>query len=151
MYRESLELVPNAFKTLENLAALLTRCPDPQDPRHRGGSSAGAGRGRAVASRPGHLRRMEFAQFRAGNWRGAVEASRKTMQLPTSGADGTWLILAVAQWQLGERESARAWYDRGAAWMERNTPDGELSLLSPRRQLMGPGDAPEAPEAIGDQ
>jgi tetratricopeptide (TPR) repeat protein len=143
-YRESLELVPNAFKTLENLAGLMTRCPDPQV---RDLVEAVRMRKRAVELSPQDRdiwRVLECAQLRAGNWRAAVEASRKTIQLPTSGAYD-WLILAMDQWQMGERESARDWYVRAVAWMEKNRPDRALRALhAEAAALMGPREARDA-------
>jgi hypothetical protein len=33
----------------------------------------------------------------------------------------------MAHWQLGEKDKARAWYDRAVAWMDKNQPqNGEL-------------------------
>ena len=33
-----------------------------------------------------------------------------------------WFYLAMAHWQLGEKEQARQWYDRAVEWMDKNQP-----------------------------
>jgi hypothetical protein len=36
-----------------------------------------------------------------------------------------WIFLAMAHWQLGEKDRAREWYDRGLAGIEEHPPEGE--------------------------
>jgi hypothetical protein len=31
----------------------------------------------------------------------------------------------MAHWQLGEKEKARTWFDKGVAWIEKNKPQDE--------------------------
>jgi hypothetical protein len=31
----------------------------------------------------------------------------------------------MAQWQLGEKEKARTWFDRAVQWMKKNQPSNE--------------------------
>jgi hypothetical protein len=34
----------------------------------------------------------------------------------------------MAQWRLGHKDEARAWFDKAAAWMDKHKPkDGELA------------------------
>ena len=43
-----------------------------------------------------------------------------------SGGDATdWLCLAMAHWQLGDRDEARRWYNEAIGWMEEKKPDDE--------------------------
>jgi tetratricopeptide (TPR) repeat protein len=45
---------------------------------------------------------------------------------PKGGSPGQWLYLAMAHWQLGEKDQARQWYDRAAGRLERRPSDAEL-------------------------
>ena len=60
---------------------------------------------------------LGVADYRAGQWKDAVEALEKSLQLQK---DNAWdlFFLAMAHWQLGEREAARDDYRKGVAWME---------------------------------
>jgi tetratricopeptide (TPR) repeat protein len=65
------------------------------------------------------------AQFRAGNWQEAIDALEKSKDLRQGGDGVDGFFLAMAHWQLGEREEARRWHDRSVAWMDANKPDNE--------------------------
>jgi hypothetical protein len=41
----------------------------------------------------------------------------RTADHPTSATSG--FVLAMAHWQLGEQEQARAWFDKSVAWMDK--------------------------------
>jgi Flp pilus assembly protein TadD len=63
---------------------------------------------------------LGVAKYRAGDWKGAVEALARAAKLRKEGDDFTHLFLAMAHWQLGEKEKARACYDKAVAWAEKN-------------------------------
>jgi hypothetical protein len=42
----------------------------------------------------------------------------KAMGLGAGGGTHEWLLLALTAWRQGERQEARAWYDKAAAWLE---------------------------------
>jgi tetratricopeptide (TPR) repeat protein len=68
---------------------------------------------------------LGVAQYRAGDWKAAVAALEKAMQF-RNGGDGTdWFFLAMAHWQLGEKEQARQHYDKAVEWMKKNRPNDE--------------------------
>ena len=49
-------------------------------------------------------------------------------QTPRGGDSAQWFCLAMAHWQLDNKDEARKWYDRAVAWMDKNQPnDEELS------------------------
>jgi Flp pilus assembly protein TadD len=79
---------------------------------------------RAVELAPSERRMwhtLGVARYREGEWRAAVEALRKTIELNTAGDNAAdWFFLAMARWQLGEREEARRWYGRAVDWMNEN-------------------------------
>ena len=70
---------------------------------------------------------LGVAHYRAGDWKTAIEALEKSMQLRKGGDSLDWFFLAMARWQLGDKERARKWYDQAVQWMEKNNPkDNEL-------------------------
>jgi hypothetical protein len=42
------------------------------------------------------------------------------MQLVNGDDCETWLFLAMAHWQSGQRDQARKWYAQAVEWMEKN-------------------------------
>ena len=40
------------------------------------------------------------------------------MLLRNGGKSSDWLFVAMSHWRLGNREEARRWYDKAAAWMD---------------------------------
>jgi serine/threonine protein kinase/tetratricopeptide (TPR) repeat protein len=70
------------------------------------------------------------AHYLNENWKEAVAALERSMQLRHGGDSYDWFFLAMAHWQRGEKEEARQWFDRAVAWMDRNMPKGkELGRL----------------------
>jgi tetratricopeptide (TPR) repeat protein len=146
-YRESLELVPNEPKALENLALRLVNCPDPElrDPKEAVRLAR-----RAVELSPTDWdiwRVLGWAHYSAGNWRAAEEAIDKSMELGTPGPYD-WLRLAMAQSQLGNKDQARTSFDKAVAWMEKN-PRKNDDLARYRAEaaaLLGLKDGPTIPK-----
>jgi serine/threonine protein kinase len=67
------------------------------------------------------------AQYRAGNWKEAAAALEKSMEFRQGGDGFDWFFLAMAHWQLGDKELACKWYAPAVLWMEKYAPgDGEL-------------------------
>jgi len=69
-------------------------------------------------------RTLGVAQYRTGDWKAAIDALSKSMELRKGGNSFNWFFLAMAHWQLGKKEEARKWYDQAVGWMEKNK--GEL-------------------------
>jgi hypothetical protein len=66
------------------------------------------------------------AYYRIGDWKNASAALEKSETLaPGRFTDINGFFLAMSQWQLGEKEEARKWYDKAVAWMEKNDPKNE--------------------------
>jgi Flp pilus assembly protein TadD len=53
---------------------------------------------------------LGVALYRGGQWRDASEALLKSIELGNEGPSN-WLFLAMANWQLDQKESAQKWYD----------------------------------------
>jgi tetratricopeptide (TPR) repeat protein len=68
---------------------------------------------------------LGVAHYRAGDWKAAVTALQKSLELRKTGDIyncRAWLFLAMAHWQMGKKEEARRWYQQAVQWMERNQP-----------------------------
>ena len=76
---------------------------------------------RSRRSRPGRV----AARFRAGELKEAIQELEKSMDLRKGGDSFGWFFLAMAHWQLGEKEMARKWFDQGVEWMEKKAPKDE--------------------------
>jgi tetratricopeptide (TPR) repeat protein len=63
---------------------------------------------------------LGVARYRAGDFKGAVEAFDRSMALRQSGDAFDWLPLAKAHARLGQPGEARKWYDRAAQWLQKN-------------------------------
>jgi tetratricopeptide (TPR) repeat protein len=65
------------------------------------------------------------ARYRVGEWQGAVEALTESVQRRKGGDGSDWFFLAMAHWQLGDRDQGRECYDRAVRWMEKHKPRDE--------------------------
>jgi tetratricopeptide (TPR) repeat protein len=99
---------------------------------------------RAVENAPDPRDRSAFvntlgvAYYRAGDWSAAVEALGKSMQHRKGGDSFDWFFLAMAHWQLGDRDQARTWYGRAVEWMDKNQPrNDELKRFRAEAALLG--------------
>jgi serine/threonine protein kinase/Flp pilus assembly protein TadD len=70
-------------------------------------------------------RTLGLAHYRAGNWQAAIAALKRAMEIRSGGDSTEWFILAMAHWQLGDKEQGRAWYGRAVRWMEQHQPRDE--------------------------
>ncbi len=67
---------------------------------------------------------LGVAQYRSGEWRAAVEALNKAVQL--RGENGTdSFFIAMAYWQQGDKQEARKWNNQAVAWMEKHQPQNK--------------------------
>ena len=139
-YREALaddqkllELFPTNAQIHNNLAWLLTTCPDAKLR-----DSARAIRLARQALRLGEQVGMVWntlgvAQYRAGESKAAIESLGKSLALRDGGDAFDWFFLAMAHQRLGHKDEARTWYDRADAWMDRSSQRTRNSGVSARR------------------
>jgi serine/threonine protein kinase/tetratricopeptide (TPR) repeat protein len=72
---------------------------------------------------------LGVARYRSGDFEGAIAALEKFRELRTSDAEWTNpFFLAMAHWQLGNKDEAREWYDKGAEWMDEKNAKSEAML-----------------------
>jgi tetratricopeptide (TPR) repeat protein len=124
-FGEALRLQPGFAAAQSGLAWLLATCPQPElrDP-----ARAVELAGKAVKVQPQEgtwWNTLGVAQYRAGDWKAALAALERSMELRQGGDPNDWLFQAMTQWQLGEKDRARQWYARAVAWMDTHKPQAE--------------------------
>jgi tetratricopeptide (TPR) repeat protein len=60
------------------------------------------------------------AHYAAGDYKAAIRALEKAVQLPSYWGSCPCFFLAMAKAQLGEKDEARRWYDEGVARLEQH-------------------------------
>jgi superkiller protein 3 len=63
--------------------------------------------------------------YRAGNWKEAIAALERSVELLQGGDSFDRFYLAMAHWQVGEKGKARKWFDAAVQWMDKNQPKSE--------------------------
>jgi tetratricopeptide (TPR) repeat protein len=116
----------NLVASYSELAWLLATSPDPKfrDPKRAVELAK-----MAVELAPKEERfwnTLGIARYRAGEWKDGIDALKKSDELLTGEASAfNAFFLAMAHWQLGEKEEARKWFDQAVAWIEKNKPEDE--------------------------
>lgn len=65
-----------------------------------------------------------MAHYRAGEWQDGINALRKSERLLKGDHfSSNAFFLAMAHWQLDQKDEARKWYDRAVEWMDENQPN----------------------------
>jgi serine/threonine protein kinase len=104
-----------------NYAWFLANCPDA---RYSDPPLAVELAEKAVAAVPDEgmfWNTLGVSHYRAGNWRAAVEALQRSAQLfGDTGIGFNAVFLAMAQWQLGNRDEAHRHYEAVLRWMRDN-------------------------------
>jgi tetratricopeptide (TPR) repeat protein len=62
---------------------------------------------------------LGVAQYRANDWRSAIDSLDKSMILRDGGDGFDWYFAAMAYWQLGEKTRAKDLYQKAEAWKRR--------------------------------
>jgi tetratricopeptide (TPR) repeat protein len=109
----------------DHTGRLLATCPDTEfrDPRQ---AVASAKKAVELAPQVGSCwTTLGIAHYRIGRWQESVEALQKAGELRAGGDSFDWFWVAMARWQLSEKEQARTWYDRAVQWMEKHQPQNE--------------------------
>ena len=66
-----------------------------------------------------------MATYRNGESKAAIATFMKGLKLSNAGGSSDFFFLAMAHGQLGEKEEAREWYDKGVTWMKKHKPTDE--------------------------
>jgi tetratricopeptide (TPR) repeat protein len=80
---------------------------------------------------------LGMAHYRASNWKSAIDAL--SVELRKRADAFGWLYLAMAHWQLGEKDTARRRYDHVVHWMTETKPANEdlTRLRNEAAELLG--------------
>jgi uncharacterized protein HemY len=105
---------------------MLATCPDPKF-RDPGQAVKQAQKAVELAPKDGLVwNTLGVAQYRAGDWKAAIMALEESMGLRSGRIESSnTFFLAMAHWQLGEKEKARQVYDLAVDWMEKNDPQNQ--------------------------
>jgi eukaryotic-like serine/threonine-protein kinase len=127
-YRKAIALDGNYHPAHNDLAWLLSTCADA---KHRDPAQAVVLAKKAVEldqKNQAYANTLGAAYYRTSDWNAAIASLEKSMELSKGGDSFDWFFLAMAHWQLGEKDKAREWYDRAAEWMDKNQPTNEELL-----------------------
>jgi serine/threonine protein kinase/WD40 repeat protein/tetratricopeptide (TPR) repeat protein len=119
-YEKVLELAPNSSLAHNDLAWLLANCPDAKlrDPVR---AAQLAQQAIDLAEQVGNVwNTLGVAHYRAAEWKAAIEALNKSIDLRKGGDAFDFYILAMAHWQLGHKDEAHKWHDKAVQWMQEN-------------------------------
>jgi tetratricopeptide (TPR) repeat protein len=133
------KLGPDQHSSMNTLGRLLATS---SDPTVRNATRAVELAEKAVELAPkegNYWNTLGIAHYRAGDGKAAVAALEKSMDLREGGDSFDWFFLAMAHWQLGDKDKAREQYDRAVAWMDKSDPKNESLILfrSEAAELLG--------------
>jgi tetratricopeptide (TPR) repeat protein len=119
---------PGTPATMSLLAALLANCPDARlrDPKRAVELAKEAAE---LAPRSAWAWQvLGWARYRTGAWKDSIAALEKSIELREQGGDSfQWFFLAMAHWQVGNKEQALQRYGRAVEWADKNRPaDAQL-------------------------
>ena len=127
-FSKVIELKPDSSLSLRDLAWILANRPETnlRDPKQAVEFAK-----RAVQLEPKngfYWQTLGYAEYRAGNWKSAITALEQVQALGSSGDSLEWFPLAMAHWQLGEKDKAVEWFDKAVEWMDKNQSNNEELL-----------------------
>jgi serine/threonine protein kinase/tetratricopeptide (TPR) repeat protein len=116
-YERLRALRPGESSSYNELAWRLCTCPDI---RYRDYARAAELARKAVDLAPSDgaaWNTLAVVLYRAGDWTGSVRATLESMRLTEAGDVRDWLVLAMCQWQLGQKDRARQLLHRAVRWV----------------------------------
>ena len=136
---KAIESNPQDAASLNQIGWLLATTPA-QDRRDPPRAVELAKKAVELAPQDGNIwNTLGVAQYRAAQWKLAIEALEKSMELGTGGQAADWFFLAMSHWQLDHKDEARTWYDKAVKWMEKHEPKNEelLRFRAEAAKLLG--------------
>ncbi len=129
---------PQSRDLLNDLAWFLASA---KETNHRDPVLAVELAGKAVESDPqshNYVHTLGVARYRAGEWKQAIADLEKSISLDKGGSSFDFYFLAMAHWQLGNKEQAKEWFTKAVQWMEANQPQNAdlVHFRDEARQLM---------------
>jgi tetratricopeptide (TPR) repeat protein len=123
-YPEAAPVKHDLAETCNNLAMLLADCPDE---KLRDAKEALTQARKATELEPtgNSWNTVGLCCYRLGKWQESREALEKAMKLREGGDAFDWYFLAMALWQLGEKDAARDWLARAERWRKEKAPQND--------------------------
>ena len=84
---------------------------------------------------------LSLAEYRVGHWAESLAASEKSLMLFHRGDPSSWFLMALAEWQRGDKEKAVGWFHQAASGMR------EQNIKNPTARLLWA----EAAELLGQR
>jgi tetratricopeptide (TPR) repeat protein len=122
-YQKVLQLAPNIAEAHNDLAWLLANCSDPKfrDPARAVQRAKNAIQ---LAPKQGIFwNTLGAGHYRAGDWKAALQALTKAMELRQGGDAYTWFFLAMTHQKLGHPAEARQWHEKATQWLDKNSQE----------------------------
>ena len=122
-YTAALEASPSDPRILIARAYLLATCPR-KELRDAARAVELARRAVELAPAPSDAwSALGVAEYRRENWKEAIAALEKSIELSSDGGGFALFFLAMTRWRPGSEAAARKDYERGLRWMEETGPD----------------------------
>jgi tetratricopeptide (TPR) repeat protein len=147
-YHEMLRLRPDSDAVLNGLAWILALSRD-RPARDYEEALVHARKCVALTPNDGSLfNTLALAEYRVHHWDESIAAARRSITLRNGGSAYDWFILAMAHAQKAEKDEARKWFDKAAAWTKEKDPKNAelLQFWKEAADLLGlPGPDPTGP------
>ena len=121
-FQKAIDAKPSFAVPYNNLAWLLATSPDES---FRDPARAVELAKKAVElnpNLPGIFNTLGVAEYRAGDWEGAIKSLEKATKSADGGNAFDWFFLAMTNQRLGRNAEARDDYEKAVDWMQRNAP-----------------------------
>jgi serine/threonine protein kinase/tetratricopeptide (TPR) repeat protein len=122
---KALARLPDEARLQSDLAAVLANCPAPQfrDPRRAVELAKKALRHEPLSE--SYWRLLGAAHYRVGEFKDAIEALEKSVELSSEEDALNWFFLAMAHWRLRHGDEAREFYRKAIQKMDKDKPTDE--------------------------
>jgi len=148
-FEKAFELQPEDPEICNDFAWFLVTCPERRIWKPARAVELAKKATQREPGSAGNWNTLGVAHYRAGDHEAAIKALGKSMELGSGGVAFDWFFFAMAHWQLKHAEEARRWYDKGAAWMEKNKPaDDELLRFRDEAEGLIKGPAGQKPKTL---
>ena len=123
-YEKATRLKADDPKALNNFSWLLATCPVTQVRDVERAVELAEKSVTLVPTERSYWNTLGAARYRTGDWKAAIDALDKSMELGKGGDSNEWFFLAMAHWQLGEKGKAHEYFDQAVQWMDTNIARG---------------------------
>lgn len=128
-YEKAVELLPDAIPR-RDLAWLLATCADHAFRNPKRAVELAIEASQLEPDNSENWKTLGVARYRNGDFQESIDALKKSVELASDGGGIDFLFMALAHWQLGDKDQALHWYKKGTRWIDKNQPvDKELERV----------------------